>query len=70
MESDLPDRTRAGSSLRHWPPGTNSKKFVPSFFVLETVPNSNHARSAIVFALPPESTYILAIPFEFPAGLK
>src|SRR6266567_3016259 len=24
---------KAGSSLRHWPPGTNSKTFVPSFFV-------------------------------------
>jgi hypothetical protein len=34
MESDLPDHTKAGSSLRHWPPGTNSKTFVPSFFVL------------------------------------
>jgi hypothetical protein len=22
-----------GSSLRHWPPGTSSKTFVPSFFV-------------------------------------
>jgi len=22
-----------GSKLRHWPPGTNSQKFVPSFFV-------------------------------------
>jgi len=24
-----------GSSLRHWPPGTNSKTFVPSFFARE-----------------------------------
>jgi len=34
MESDLPDHAKVGSSLRHWPPGTNSKTFVPSFFVL------------------------------------
>jgi hypothetical protein len=33
MESGLRDRTKAGSSLRHWPPGTNSKTFVPPFFV-------------------------------------
>src|SRR5579859_5625996 len=26
MESDLRDRARAGSSLRHWPPGTNRKR--------------------------------------------
>jgi hypothetical protein len=24
--------TSCGSSLRHWPPGTNNKPFVPSFF--------------------------------------
>jgi hypothetical protein len=30
------DRTKAGSSLRHWPPGTNSKTFVPPFFLRRT----------------------------------
>jgi hypothetical protein len=37
MESDPPDRAKAGSSLRHWPPGTNSKTFVPSFFAIQPV---------------------------------
>jgi hypothetical protein len=35
MESGLSDRAKAGSSLRHWPPGTNSKPFVPPFFALD-----------------------------------
>ena len=26
-------RFSVGSKLRHWPPGTNSKTFVPFFFV-------------------------------------
>jgi hypothetical protein len=50
MESGPPDHAKAGSSLRHWPPGTNSKTFVPSFFVFETVPDSNFATDATVFA--------------------
>jgi len=49
MESGLPDRAKAGSSLRHWPPGTNSKTFVPSFFAIAT--RFHRATiSAIVFA--------------------
>jgi hypothetical protein len=40
MESGPRDRTKAGSSLRHWPPGTNSKTFVPSFFAPN--PTSHH----------------------------
>jgi hypothetical protein len=47
MESGPPDRAKAGSSLRHWPPGTNSKTFVPSFFALSTpsLPQMNTAQS-------------------------
>jgi|GEM_PF-4067139 len=29
--------SKAGSKLRHWPPGTNSKTFVPSFFALQKI---------------------------------
>ena len=32
--------TSCGSSLRHWPPGTNNKPFVPSFFSVPPLPAS------------------------------
>jgi hypothetical protein len=32
MSAAMLSHLGAGSSLRHWPPGTNSKTFVPSFF--------------------------------------
>jgi len=52
MESGLPDRAKAGSSLRHWPPGTNSKTFVPSFFAIATRFHRNAQLSAQSFSLP------------------
>jgi hypothetical protein len=64
MESGPPDHARPGSSLRHWPPGTNSKKFVPSFFVFETV--AGLSRSIRDRLLKPHHS----IPFGFRAGLK
>jgi hypothetical protein len=45
----------AGSKLRHWPPGTNSKPFVPSFFVPKMVfwfsPAQNSRCISITFLL-------------------
>jgi hypothetical protein len=62
MESGLPDRTKSGSSLRHWPPGTNSKTFVPSFFA--------YFLQNIIISDSDIATSFLRLPFLFFSGLK
>jgi len=55
MESGLRDRTTAGSSLRHWPPGTNRNRSC-RFFLLGTCR----------LTCPPQLTFPLTRPWFVP----
>jgi hypothetical protein len=55
------DPLPAGSSLRHWPPGTNSKTFVP-FFFLPASPDCLNPR--LLVPLFSRSLFLCQVPFR------
>src|ERR1035438_1378397 len=54
---------QAGSSLRHWPPGTNSKTFVPSFFFALEAPILSPISPVIGSSAVPPAVAFAAFPF-------